>query len=115
MPAASRENGIHGFYTSPSVGIWKRALDPAFVDWLPRHHPHVSPYIKRPVAHETLPELDYARVGLRPPDPDSAFDTEAERNARAEGARRAARRRRRAGESRWPGPPDVDADDLGPV
>jgi hypothetical protein len=113
MPAASRENGIHGFYTSPSVGIWRRVLDPAFVDWLPRHHPHVASYIKRPVAHETLPELDYASIGLEPPAPHA--DREAERNARAEGKRRAARRRARAGDSGWPGPPDVDAADLGPV
>lgn len=87
LPMASREHGIHGRFTSPAVGIWKRVIDPAFVDWLPKGHDWVPPYIKRPVEHETLPELDYGRVGLEPPA--AGADPEAElRPLRGQGTRR---------------------------
>jgi hypothetical protein len=94
MTKASPQTGIGAWWVSPlpGFGIYPRVIHPAFVDGLPKNHPYIELYLGRPVAHQFLPTLDHAAVGLQPPK--MLPDAQAEANARAEGKRRAARRKK---------------------
>lgn len=74
MEKASARGGIQGYFRSSAIGTWSPRIGPEFVaEFLPKPHPFIAGYDPRPASHQYLAPFDagdFARLGLRPEEPE---------------------------------------------